>query len=144
MMGEGQHIRLYCTSITERISRCRFEYAVWLAETTFFYGMDTAAEQPLNCILTPYHEFNVTASFLFQQSQRGNNRSVRHPGPGVHCTINFQQYNHKVVDFFCWRTTCTEYGNPQLLVTSYVTGSEPHCRFTRGMYRPAKSTWHCP
>ena len=27
--------------------------------------------------------------FLFQQSQRGNNRFVRHPGPGVYCTINF-------------------------------------------------------
>ena len=57
--------RLYCLSITGRISRCRFEYAVWLAETTFFYGADSTAEQPLNCILTPYHQFDVTASCLF-------------------------------------------------------------------------------
>ena len=49
MVGEGQRIRLYCIyiSITGRISRCRFEYAVWLAETTFFYGADNTAEQPL-------------------------------------------------------------------------------------------------
>ena len=65
MMGEGQRMRLYCISITGRISRCRFEYAVWLAETTFFYGGDNTAEQALNSILTPYNEFDVTASFLF-------------------------------------------------------------------------------
>ena len=65
IMGEEQRIRLYCASITGRISRCRFECAVWLAETTFFYGADNTAEQPLNCILTPYHEFDVTASCLF-------------------------------------------------------------------------------
>ena len=127
--------------ITGRISRCRFEYALWLGETTFFYGADNTAEQPLNCILRPYHKFDMTASCLFQQSQRGNNcRFVRHPGPGVYCTINFQQCNRKFVDFFCGRTTCTEYGNPQLLVASYFTDSEPRCGFTRGMYRPAKST----
>ena len=52
-----------------RISRCRFEYAVWLAETTFFYGADNTAERPLNCILTPYHEFDVTASCLFSKAK---------------------------------------------------------------------------
>ena len=51
--------------ITEWISRCRLEYAVWLAETTFFYGTDNAAEQPLKYFLVPYHEFDVTAGFLF-------------------------------------------------------------------------------
>ena len=66
MMGDGQRIRLYCIiSITERILRCRLEYAVWLAETTFFYGADNTTEQLLNCILTPYHELDVTAGFLF-------------------------------------------------------------------------------
>ena len=65
MMGEGQRIRLYCVLITGWLSHCRFEYALWLAETTFFYGADNTAEQPLNCILTPYHEFDVTASCLF-------------------------------------------------------------------------------
>ena len=50
-------------AITEQIFRCHLEYAVWLAETKFFYGMDSTAEQPLNCILTPYHEFDMTASF---------------------------------------------------------------------------------
>ena len=65
MMGEGERIRLYCVLITGRISRSRFEYAVWLAETTFFYGADNTAEQPLNCITTQYHEFDVTASCLF-------------------------------------------------------------------------------
>ena len=69
-MGEGQHIRLYCISITGRTSRCRFEYAVRLAETTFFYGADNTAEQPLNCILTPYHGFDVTASYIIVYSSK--------------------------------------------------------------------------
>ena len=125
------------------------EYAVWLAETMCFYGADNTAEQLLNCILTPYHELDVTAGFfLFQRSQRGFARIdtlvIRHPGPVLHCTINFQHYNRKFVDFFCGPTTCTEYGNPQLLVASHVTGSEPRCGFTRGMYRPVKSTWRRP
>ena len=66
MMGGGLYI-----SITERICRCRLECAVWLAETSFFYGADDTAEQPLTCILTPHHEFNVTVIFFYSSKAKG-------------------------------------------------------------------------
>ena len=71
MMGEGQRICLYCILMNERISRCRLEHAVWLAETTFFYVRDNTAEQPLNCILTPDNKVDVTAHFFTLAKPKG-------------------------------------------------------------------------
>ena len=73
VMGDGHsaHTAVLYISITERILHCRLEYAVWLAETTLFSGTDNTAEQPLNCILMPHHEFDVTASFFILAKPKG-------------------------------------------------------------------------